>query len=302
MNAKSIFVSENGIRAGWRLLIWLAILLCASTLVGLVLLPFHPAKQAFLDPGRFIVGDLLYTFVPTLVATYIMASVEGRKLSDYYIPSRAAFGKRFWWGVVWGFGAVSMLIGMIAAVGGYRITGIAIAGLPLIYWTILWLVASVIIGVAEELFFRAYVLRTLVDGIGFWPAAVVLSTAFGAIHYFQKPHERWEDFASTGLLGLFMCFTIRRTGTIAFAAGWHAAFDWGAIYLYSGRNAGEFAVGHLLNTNWQGSDRLTGGLLGPEASWFVFVVAALLFAGFALFYRVEPARSDIMAGASERAT
>jgi hypothetical protein len=30
------------------------------------------------------------------------------------------------------------------------------------------------------------------DGIGFWVAAILLSTGFGALHYFLKPNERWE--------------------------------------------------------------------------------------------------------------
>jgi len=141
----------------------------------------------------------------------------------------------------------------------------------------------------EEIAFRAYLLRTLGDGIGFWPAAV-LSLLFGALHYFTKPYERWEDFACTGLLGLFMCLSVRRTGTLAFAIGWHFAFDWGAICLYSGRNAGEFAVGKLLNTQWTGPDWLTGGMLGPEASRLVFVVIAALFVVFALRYPGGTAR------------
>ena len=43
--------------------------------------------------------------------------------------------------------------------------------------------------------------------------------------------------------------------------------------------------GHLLETRWQGPQWLTGGLLGPEASWIVFVVIALLFALFDRLYR-----------------
>ncbi len=38
-------------------------------------------------------------------------------------------------------------------------------------------------------------------------------------------------------------------------------------------NGGEFAVGRLLNAQFPGPNRLTGGLLGPEASWFTFIVA-----------------------------
>jgi len=64
----------------------------------------------------------------------------------------------------------------------------------------LWMIANLLIGFSEEFRFRAYLLATLADGIGFWPASILLSIGFGALHYFLKPHERWEDFVSTGLL------------------------------------------------------------------------------------------------------
>jgi pimeloyl-ACP methyl ester carboxylesterase len=38
---------------------------------------------------------------------------------------------------------------------------------------------------------------------------------------------------------------------------------WGAMFIYSGRNAREFAVGKLLHTSWPGPQWLTGGMLGP---------------------------------------
>jgi hypothetical protein len=37
-------------------------------------------------------------------------------------------------------------------------------------------------------------------------------------------------------------------------------------------NGGEFAVGRLLNAQFPGSNWLTGGRLGPEASWCTFIV------------------------------
>lgn len=188
-------------------------------------------------------------------------------------------------GNLYGFAAVSLLVGMIAIGGGYKILGLAITGTMLIKYFAIWVIASTMIGFAEEIIFRSYVLTTLGDGIGFWPASIVLSFGFGALHYFSKPHERWEDFACTGLLGLFMCLTLRRTGTLAFAIGFHLAFDFGAIFFYSGMNAGEFAVGHLLKTGWEGPQWLTGGLLGPEASRLVFIVIALLFLVFDRSYR-----------------
>ena len=52
----------------------------------------------------------------------------------------------------------------------------------------------------------------------------------------------------------------------------HAAFDFAFLYVFSGMNGGEFGVGRLLNAEFSGPTWLTGGLLGPEASWFTFLV------------------------------
>ncbi|MBV8207568.1 MAG: CPBP family intramembrane metalloprotease [Acidobacteria bacterium] len=274
----------GGLHPGWRLLIWLAMLLGLAALMGFAIVRlFHPADGPFLDPLRLTVSDLL-GLIPAVIATGVMMRLERRTWRDYYWPTRDLFGRWFRRGLIWGFAAISADIGLIALAGAYRINGFALSGAPLVQFTLLWLLASLTIGVVEEFIYRAYVLRTLADAIGFWPAAIVLAVFFGALHYFTKPFERWEDWVSVGLLALFMSLTVLRTGTLAFAIGWHAAFDWGAIFFWSGRNAGEYAHGHLFDTTWRGSIHLTGGMLGPEASWMMAIVIALLFAGFKARY------------------
>jgi hypothetical protein len=245
---------------------------------------FHLGQRPFLDPIGFIF-DELEALVQVLVATWIMARIERRSFGDFGIPIGNAFGRDFWGGLAWGLASTSLLMGLIAAFGGYHILGLAIHGPLLWHFLGLWIIANLLIGFAEEIQFRAYILATLADGIGFWAAAILISIGFGALHYFLKPHERWEDFASTALISLFMCLTLRRTGSLAFAIGFHAAFDFANLFVWSGQNAGENAVGHLLETRWQGPQWLTGGLLGPEASWMVFVVIALLFGVFDRLYR-----------------
>jgi len=283
-----LFKNSGGLRSGWRLLIWLAMVRVLQAAVNLALrlvlrlLHLH-GEYAFLNPARLLVADLL-GFVPVMVATLIMARIEHRRLRDYYLPSRNLFGRNFLVGSLWGLLAVSVVIALIAAAGGYRINGLALRQ-HLVYYLLIWFAAALAVGIVEEATFRAYILRTLADGVGFVPATVLLSIGFGAVHYFTKPYERWEDFASTGLIGLFICLTVRRTGNLAWGMGFHFAFDWAAIFLFSGRNAGEFAPGRLLQTAWPASDRITGGLLGPEASWFVFPVIALLFLAFHFLYK-----------------
>ena len=282
---KNIFFNERGLRAGWRLLIFIGInvglLALANALFTKVL---HIQDRPDLDPIGFILEEL-QALVIVLIATWIMARIERRRFLDYGIPTRKPFGRDFWLGVGYGMGSTSLIVALIAAFGGYRILGLAIHGGTLWYFTLLWLIANLLIGFAEELEFRAYLLATLADGIGFWPAAGLLSIGFGALHYFLKPFERWEDFASTGLLSLFMCLTLRRTGALAFAIGFHAAFDFGNLFVWSGQNAGNYAIGHLLQTHWQGANWLTGGKLGPEASWITLAMTGVMFWVFDRFYR-----------------
>jgi uncharacterized protein len=285
LDVRKIFFNSDGLRAGWRLLIFVAIFVglgfAANWIVPRV---FHLKQRPFLDPVGAI-SDELQALIQVLLATWIMARIERRRFFAYGIPVRNAFGYHFWVGLAWGLASTSLLVGLIAVFGGYRILGLAIHGSAIWYLSGLWIVANLLIGFSEEIQFRAYLLTTLADGIGFWTAAILLSTGFGALHYFLKPHERWEDFASTGMLGLFMCLTLRRTGSLAFAIGFHAAFDFANLFVWSGQNAGEYAVGHLLETRWQGPQWLTGGFLGPEASWMVFVVIALMFVIFNRHHR-----------------
>jgi membrane protease YdiL (CAAX protease family) len=284
---RNIFFNSRGLRAGWRLLLFVGIVIGLNYVANWTLprFPFFArlGKLPSLHPVGVIYEELA-GLLQVLIATWVMARIEHRRFADYGIPVRNAFGGDFWVGSAWGFGSTALLMGLIGAFGGYRITGLAVHGDVLAYFLFLWIIGNLLIGFSEELQFRAYLLTTLADGIGFWLAAILLSTGFGALHYFFKPHERWEDFALTGLLGLFMCLTLRRTGSLAFAIGFHFAFDFANLFVWSGQNGGEYAVGHLLETTWQGPQWVTGGLLGPEASRLVFPVIALMFWVFNRYY------------------
>jgi hypothetical protein len=168
---------------------------------------------------------------------------------------------------------------------GYSPGGLAIRGSELAKYAAAWAITCVLLGFAEEYLFRGYPLFTLSTGIGFWPAAFLLSLGFGALHYFTKPFERWTDFLSTGLLGSFMCLTLRRTGSLSFAIGFHITFDYANIFVISGPNAGQYAVGKMLNATFTGPQWLTGGQLGPEASLLVFPVIAAMFIVFDRSYK-----------------
>ena len=270
---KRIFHNGTELRAGWRLLLFCILVFAFgwAARAGLVRLPLQ--SYSGLHPVLFILADALMLVV-ALIATLIMGRFEGRSLATYGIPGiRELVGRKFWLGAMWGFAMPSAIILLIFLGGGYQVHGLNVTGAALLKYAALWLLASLLIGFSEEIMFRGYFLYTLADGIGFWPAVILESIGFGALHYFTKPFERWEDWFAVTLITIFITLALRRTGSLAFPIGMHAAFDFALIYLFSGMNGGEFAVGRLLNAQFPGPNRLTGGLLGPEASWFTFIVA-----------------------------
>jgi uncharacterized protein len=293
MRLRNIFLGAIGLRSGWRLFIFLAITIALQAAFQEILYVIVKSRGIIvpddLNPVVFLVSDGV-TLVAVLLATWIMARWEHRRLADYGLPGRNAFASRFWAGAAFGIASVSALILLIFLAGGYSIGSLALHGLALARATLLWVLATLAIGFAEEYLFRGYPQFILTRGMGFWPAALLVSFLFGALHYFTKPYERWPDWASTGLLALFICLTLRRTGDLRFAIGFHSAFDFAAIFVYSGPNGGKLAADRLLTATFHGSDWVTGGKLGPEASLLVFPIIAAMLLVFHLLYHA-PRRS-----------
>src|SRR5262249_26494518 len=239
------------------------------------------------SPDRFLLTEGM-TFVIGLAATAILARVDRLSFPVYGLPWRDAFRGHFWEGSLWGFAAVAILVGAIALCGGYSASGFALQGAALAKMTALWLAVMVLVGLSEETIFRGYALSALSDGLRFWPASLLLSLDFSLTHYFGKPMENVADALSVGLIGLFLCFTLRRTGSLWFAIGFHFAFDFAALSFFGAPttgNGGRPIESHLLNGVFHGPDWLTGGVRGAEASWLVFPMIAALFLLFHFRHR-----------------
>ena len=282
MALRRLFHNGRELRAGWRLSLFCLLVFAIgyAARIGIDRLPLPEYRG--LHPVALIVDDAFLLLV-ALIATGIMAWLEHRSFAAYGLPRmRELFGRLFWTGAVWGLVMPSAVILLIFLGGGYRVHGLNVAGAELLKFAGLWLFANLLIGLSEEILFRGYFLYTLADGVGFWPAAIVESLGFGALHYYTKPNERWEDWVAVALLSIFVTLALRRTGSLAFSIGMHAALDFAFVFVFSGMNGGEFGVGRLLNAEFPGSIRLTGGVLGPEASWFTFLVtsAAIVLLNF----------------------
>ncbi len=83
--------------------------------------------------------------------------------------------------------------------------------LRVLKFAVFWAGFFLIVGFYEEFFTRGYTQFTLTDGVGFWPAAILLSLGFGALHL-ENPGESWVGILGAIVIGFFFCLTLRRTG------------------------------------------------------------------------------------------
>ncbi|MGB8474214.1 MAG: type II CAAX endopeptidase family protein [Candidatus Acidiferrum sp.] len=279
--------------AAWRLLTYFAIFFVLWS-VSLFILGqlLRPVRGVF-SPSYELYGELV-GFLAAFFSAWIMAHLEERSLGAYGLPVRGAFGKLFTQGCLLGLCQLSALVGVIAVFGGYSFGGLVEHGAAMAKWALYWSIFFVVVGLFEEFFFRGYTLYTLAEGIGFWPAAVLLSLAFGAFHI-RNSGEGWAGIASVVFIGIFWSFTLKRTGSLWLALGMHAAFDFGETFLFSVPDSGIIFPGHLSSATLQGPQWLTGGSAGPEASLFDFVIVVILFFIVHLLY---PAKQTQQSGAA----
>ncbi|MGA7382735.1 MAG: CPBP family intramembrane glutamic endopeptidase [Terriglobales bacterium] len=282
---KAIFVGPNGLRAGWRLLIFVVLVL--ALLAGFILIRtggVRGFREARAKGGQVTVTPFLMGWVEAVafsllcVATLIMGKIERRKFSEYGLPLRQALGKNFWVGTFIGFTTISATLFTMFLLHGFRINGLALHGTAILSSLPAWGAAFLMAGLFEEFLDRGYLQYTLSSGIGFWPAAFLTSAGFAFGHVFNA-NETLAGLSSVVLFGLLLCLFLRRTGNLWCAVGFHAAYDWGQT-LYGVSDSGIKPYHNLFNSAFSGPRWLTGGIVGPEASVITpiaLVVAALIF-------------------------
>lgn len=273
--ARTLFIGPDGLRPGWGIAFYMA--------------AFYPLQRyaAQLAWSRDFGSEGLWSelieefgmLAAAVAPSIVLAKIEHRRWKVYGLPLKQAIGKIFWIGSLWGFAAITLLMVGLYGLHVFAFGHLALHGARIVRFAVFWGVMFLVVGLFEEFLLRGYSQFTLTRAIGFWPAAVALSCAFGLIHLGNNG-EDWPGLLAAAMIGFFFCLTLRRTGNLWFAVGFHAAWDWGETFFYSVPDSGMVAPGHLLSSSLHGSKWLSGGTVGPEGSVLCLAVIALVWIGF----------------------
>ena len=303
-NLHYVFFGREGLRAGWGLLLFFALFLatvyCSSVLLLKVSGQLHghpPASNAQartaaaangLSPTFTFVTEGLTIFSAAL-ATFVMARIERRKIAKYGFAGQSRL-RNFCLGLACGVALLSLLIVLLRAAGLLVFDARLLFGGSILRYGLIWAAGFLFVSIAEESATRAYAQFTLTRGLraiyrrfvgearantlGFWTAVFLLSFMFGYQHR-TNPNESPLGLLSAGLAGFLFCFSLWRTGSLWWALGFHASWDWAQSFLYGVADSGLMVRDHLFATHPVGRPFLSGGVTGPEGSLLLLPVVAV---------------------------
>ena len=173
-------------------------------------------------------------------------------------------------GALVGAGCLTVTVGLVAALGYYRVEGI---GASAALATALGIAATS--SYIEEVIFRGVVFRILEEGLGTWLGLGISMALFGLVHL-GNPNATLYGAAAIGieagiLLGAAYVLTRRLWLPIGIHFGWN--FMQAGVF---GPNLSGVQVASLLQSELSGPDVLSGGPLGVEGSVFAIAVCLLL--------------------------
>jgi len=275
-----IFEGPEGLYPGARWLIYIGMGLVTFALLNSVLY----SLRADSDSLWWNMAGEVRMMLAAILPAFVMARIEGCSVGDFGLPAKGALGRNFWIGALWGIGSLTGLMLALRVAGVFSFGSFQLHGMRIFKFGLFYAAFFFVAALFEDFLMRGYSQWVLAKSMNFWPAAAVLSILFGLIHG-ANPGEERVGLVAVVAIGFFFSLTLRRTGNLWWAIGFHMAWDWGESYLYSVPDSGNIARGRLLNSSFHGPVWLTGGSVGPEGSYLVFVVIG---AAWILFSRVYP--------------
>ena len=269
----SIWFGPNGLRAGWRLVIYaIPVVALGFTLHFALRAVFGPHAEGAIGQNPWL-GILIeaLNFAMFFIPALVMSRLERRSLAVYGLNWRCQGFRRVAEGALWGFAGLSCVLLMMRASGVFFYGTFEGLGKHTLYYGALWGFGFLLVGFTEEFGFRGYLQYTLSSGIRFWPAVLATSLLFLVAHT-GNSGETPIGLAAVLAAGLLLAVALWRTGALWVSIGIHLGWDWAQSFFYGVPDSGLITKGHLFNGQSHGTAWLSGGATGPEGSLFALLV------------------------------
>ena len=179
---REIFIGRDGLRAGWSLVLYIALL--AALLIGtgnLVRVIRHhaisskpsaaaqasnsnvPVPSEPMPISTVLIAEGISIFA-VVVATWVMGKIERRRYSTFGLGGIRRTGN-FLSGLAWGVAMLSLLVFALRATGLLVFDAQELFGARALGYGSVWLAGFLLVGLFEEYGFRGYLQYTMARGI-----------------------------------------------------------------------------------------------------------------------------------------
>jgi membrane protease YdiL (CAAX protease family) len=281
------FDDHQNLRAGWRIAVFLAMLVAAYFVVGSIALLVGADALSGGGWGALFVPLSLELAAVVLATAVATAATERRSLGDVGFGLHAGWFRHAMYGLAFGSALLATAALPVALFGATDVeaqspsTGFVAA-----------FAFFAIAAAHEELLCRGFVFQALVSGLGARWATILTSAVFAALHM-RNPNFSGLAMATTFAAGVLFAIAYLRTRSLWLATGAHLGwnFSMGSILGMPVSGLRFFGEAAPLHTTIGEPMWLTGGPYGPEAGAAALVVVS---AGCALLARIPlpGAKSD----------
>jgi len=274
MDLKQVFINSAGrLRSGWRLLIFVLLLVILSIFFGAVtrkafelLVHFAPSSGVarYLENFIFRMIFLLVALLSGFICTRFLEGLPWRALGLWF---HARWAHDFLLGSVIGIVSLALATAIATAGGGLSFTISPRAALVQVLQTLAFsALLFIFAALAEEALFRGYPLQTLTRANLAWLAVFLTSVPFAAIHLRNPNVAAGFTFINTALAGVWLAVAYLRTRSLWFPLGVHWAWNWalGSLFGLPVSGINDLAPHPLLRGTDLGPAWLTGGSYGIE--------------------------------------
>lgn len=289
MDLRSIFYNQKKMRAGWRLLFFIGLLIVFSSLfLSIILGIMGVDRNTLQDPTNFQTLLLSsYILIPlTLVTWFMTRAVEHRPFISVGILFTRKAWLELWWGMLIGILMVTLFFLIGCGLGLIEIQEILSLRefgqkIPLLLITILLAAAS------EELLFRGYPFQVLTEGIGIYPTLFITAFIFGSFHR-MNPHVSTLGLINVGLAGILLGVAYIKVKSLWLPLGIHFSWNFFQGFIYSLPVSGLQFESSLFKIKINDPAFLSGGRFGPEGSIITTVIICASIGGLILWRRLTP--------------
>lgn len=290
----SVFKNKRGmVRSGWiiascMIVFYVSSYLFSDCLLGILRVIIDAAD---LDPASYealvsFLNDSVLPVVLQVMNDALMLAVPlgawrlmRYRWSDLGLEGfRSRFGRDGVAGLVLGFAMCTAVFLVLLVTGNVVVEGV---GSPLSPSLFAWAFVLVLVGIAEEVMNRGFVMSVLRRTNSRVLVIAVPSLIFGAVHL-ANPNVTLLSVANIVLIGIALSVMYYKSGNLWMCIGYHISWNMFQSIVY-GMPVSGLSVPTIMTSSYPVDNLLNGGAFGIEGG-VLATVSSLLVLAFALFY------------------